>query len=355
MRPTPASLGGLRWDILVSSPKKRAKAPEKKAHEETARVEAPGRVEAKMPAPAPMRSVPYMSQEPEDLHTRVIMLGSLARCHERTRNFWASAWANHETVHPPVLEMGDLARGDVLFVSREDSLLSQGIRFWTQSPFNHACIMKSATHLVETDPVRGFMTHAAVSYVERIAKDNFNFARRPFGIWVVRPAAVPDSFDELVARVSLDGYDAESVLQNMIHTGNSDGPDHPIPFPWESSLPLRNDHIRIARAWEERESFSCAELIARLLELDPVETFQWIPSSLFAKLLSTPGATVYRLNTTSVQEATAARHYEKIKSHAEAALAQRAQRAAGAQGAQGAHGAQGAQRAPEDHPACREP
>jgi hypothetical protein len=257
--------------------------------------------EAQMPPPAPMMSVPFMSQDPHDLHTRTVMLGSLARTYERNRSFWDRAAESSESMQPPLADLDALQRGDVLFVSREDSLLSQGIRFWTQSPFNHACIMKTATVMIEADPTKGFMTHSVRDYFEKIAQDNLGNARRPFGVWVIRPAAIPERFNEYVTRVSLDGYDAESVLQNMIHTGNSDGPDHPIPIPWRSKHDLSNTHRRTAKTWEERQSFTCAELIARLLELDSMETFQWIPSSLFAKLLSQPGAQVFKLDTPSIQ------------------------------------------------------
>jgi hypothetical protein len=47
-----------------------------------------------MPAPAPMLTVPFLSKETEELHTRIVMLGSLARCHDPTRAFWESALSN---------------------------------------------------------------------------------------------------------------------------------------------------------------------------------------------------------------------------------------------------------------------
>jgi hypothetical protein len=222
-------------------------------------------------------------------------------------------------MQPPFVSTQHLMRGDVLFISREDSLISQGIRFWTQSPFNHACIMKTSSVMIEADPTKGFMTHSVQDYLDKIAQDNLTNTRRPFGVWIVRPESIPERFNEHVTRVSLDGYDAESVLQNMIHMGNSDGPDHTIPIPWKSKYDMSNPHRRTVKTWEERQSFTCAELIARLLEFEATETFQWLPSSLFAKLLSQPGAQVFKLDTMSIQQAHNRAHEEAQTSLARAA------------------------------------
>ena len=58
--------------------------------------------------------------------------------------------------------------------------------------------------------------------------------------------------------------------------------------------------MRLARPWETRKSYSCADLIARLLDLDPFETYQWLPGTLFAKLITLPGSRVMKIDTSDV-------------------------------------------------------
>ncbi len=89
-------MGGPKWSILVNAKQGwLSDVSTEGVESREPRLEpASSSKTAQMPAPAPMSSVPFMSAEAGDLHTRIVMLGSLARCHERTRNFWHSAWTN---------------------------------------------------------------------------------------------------------------------------------------------------------------------------------------------------------------------------------------------------------------------
>jgi hypothetical protein len=191
----------------------------------------------------------------------------------------------------------ELIRGDVLFLSREDNLLSQTIRFWTQSPFNHTAIVARPNTIVETYPNKGILSHSVDEYVGKLSAEHQFVPEKPFAIWVVRLAQLPPNFELNLETVAWDDYDSESVLENIIHAGNSDGPDHPIPFPWLSEQ-LKKDqtHMRLAKPWETRRSYSCAELIARLYDLDPYETYQWLPHTLFVKMLSFPGSRIFKVD-----------------------------------------------------------
>lgn len=49
------------------------------------------------PAPAPMESIPFIAKQSEDMHTRRILIGSLARTNDRNRLFWENALSSTET------------------------------------------------------------------------------------------------------------------------------------------------------------------------------------------------------------------------------------------------------------------
>jgi hypothetical protein len=222
------------------------------------------------PPPAPMESVPFVAKHPEDMHTRRILIGSLARTNDRQRLFWDSVSASTDV--PQMISPGDLERGDVLFFSREDSALSQMIRFWTQSPFNHTAIMARQNVIVETYPNKGILRYNIHTYLKQLVEEHQDYKQRPVGIWVVRSQNIPANFELSLAQVQLHDYDSEAVIANLVHSGNQDGPDHTLPLPWRSDLVLPVDHVRTVKPWSARESYTCADLIARLLNLDAHET-----------------------------------------------------------------------------------
>ena len=133
--------------------------------------------------------------------------------------------------------------------------------------------MQTSNSLIETYPNKGIIDHFVDPYVKRLVKEQSESTDRKLGLWVVRLQDLNPTFDSNLLHVAWNDYDSESILQNAIHMGNSDGPDHPIPVPWQTSRPVDNDHVRRALSWDERKSFSCAELIARLLDLDCFETY----------------------------------------------------------------------------------
>lgn len=233
-------MAGEKWSLLVKRAmfsRERPKPTDNALTAEDTSADTSGNsLVVEMPPPAPLESVPFLSQEESDMHTRVVMLGSLARSNDPIRAFWESA----QTIVPdPLISVspvaaGDLIKGDVIFISRDDNLLSQTIRFWTQSPFNHSAIVAKQNTIVETYPNKGLLSHTVNAYLERLCKDHALIPDKPFALWVVRLAQLNETFDLNMETVAWDDYDSESVLENIIHAGNSDGPDHPIPFPWAS-------------------------------------------------------------------------------------------------------------------------
>lgn len=195
-----ASTAGPKWSLHVA-PHKRA--PPKEPTKATL---------MKMLPPAPLNSVPFYSKDTDDMHTRIIMLGSLARCYDKTRAFWESAWGDSTITVPMLIEPSELRRGDVLFLSRNDATLSLIIRFWTQSPFNHACIMESSSTVIETYPTKGIVKHNINLYLKQLQTESASVPERPFGIWVVRPSRVPDTFMQNLFSIILNDYSAESLL-----------------------------------------------------------------------------------------------------------------------------------------------
>jgi hypothetical protein len=161
--------------------------------------------------------------------------------------------------------------------------------------------MESHSHCIETNPNKGIMHHDIQSYLANLVRQHVKVTDRALGIWIVRTASLPLLFDSNLLRVNWDDYDTMSVLANVVHLGNSDGPDHPVPIPWASSVNIAAHPERQAQTWQERKKYSCAELIARIFELDALETFQWIPSSLFVKLSTLPGSACFRLDTSEIE------------------------------------------------------
>jgi len=96
--------------------------------------------------------------------------------------------------------------------------------------------METNSHCIETQPNKGILHHEIHSYLESLVRHHVYSTDRTLGIWVVRIASLPLLFDANLLRVNWDDYDTMSLFANFVHLGNSDGPDHPVPIPWESSL-----------------------------------------------------------------------------------------------------------------------
>lgn len=227
-----------------------------------------------MPPPAPLASIPFVAQETADLQTRRIQLGSLARMNDSTRLFWESSWMkDNTTIHLPTLSLQETKSWDILFFSREQPFVSQMIRFWTQSPFNHVAILSHPQTLVETQVNIGIVEHPLESYLKSICLEHSRETDRPFSCLVVRLNKVPQHIESTLKSLSWTDYQVEDILNNFIYMGHSDGPDHPIPIPWASHHDIRRESLRSIRPWYDRSSFQCTEMIARILELDAMETY----------------------------------------------------------------------------------
>ena len=108
---------GPKWSVLVTPRKQKKDTLPEKAKDDS--------VVMMMPPPAPLQAVPYTSKDPYDFHTRVIMIGSLARCYDRNRMFWDSVWRERmQTLEHVSITTKDLKKGDVIFVSRDDAIVS---------------------------------------------------------------------------------------------------------------------------------------------------------------------------------------------------------------------------------------
>lgn len=162
--------------------------------------------------------------------------------------------------------------------------------------------MARSNVLIETYPNKGILRHNITSYLKQLVTEHLDHKERPIGVWVVRPKDLPANFDSSVAQVQLHEYDSEAVIANLVHSGNQDGPDHTLPLPWRSDLAVPVDHARSVKPWSARESYTCADLIARLLNLDAHETHQWIPSSLFAKLVLMQNSFCFKLDLEPIEQ-----------------------------------------------------
>jgi hypothetical protein len=78
-----------------------------------------------MPEPAPLNSVPFLAHHADDMQTRRICLGSLARMTDTNRLFWQSAWMKDNSVAvPPTLAIDKTKAWDIVFLSREQPFVS---------------------------------------------------------------------------------------------------------------------------------------------------------------------------------------------------------------------------------------
>lgn len=232
-----------------------------------------------MPAPAPPESVPFCATTDLDMHTRLVMLGSLARTCDASRLFWQSVrMPSDEKFLVSCLAPSEVRAGDVLFVARQDNLVSCLIRLWTQSAFSHVALAADADRVLDSYPTKDVRLATRDSFLRECGDESTR-------VWVVRPAELPADFAARVASVLHLEYDSENTLFNMVRAGCADGPDHAVPFPWPGHQANGAPGVapRVARL-EERSGLSCAELIARVYGLGSDETAQWLPANLFARL-----------------------------------------------------------------------